>query len=75
LENESIYKNYYHNYTIGNKTFERDRKDIYDIFGIVIEYDPSAKVYYLDDDRFEKPVIYIHEIHRHCFGVSMAKDY
>ena len=43
LENESIYENYYHNYTIGNKTFERD--------------------------------IDIQEIHKHCFGVSVAKDY
>ena len=61
LEHESLYENDGYNYNICKRTFDRDRKDIYDIFGIAIEYDKSKKVYYLDDERDSKSNEYLFE--------------
>ncbi|TDW52735.1 putative DNA-binding transcriptional regulator YafY [Flavobacterium sp. 270] len=32
-----------------NRTFDRDKTDIYDLFGILIQYDRKDKVYYIED--------------------------
>ena len=32
------------------RTFDRDKKDIFDLFGILIQYNRKEKVYYIDDE-------------------------
>ena len=35
------------------RTFERDKKDIVSLFGIVIQYDRKSKAYFIDEDEIE----------------------
>ncbi|MBB4804392.1 putative DNA-binding transcriptional regulator YafY [Flavobacterium nitrogenifigens] len=49
LENEDIDTNF--EYSV--RTFERDKKDILDIFGIVINYNRKDKTYSIDEEEIE----------------------
>ncbi|MFH6936012.1 helix-turn-helix transcriptional regulator [Flavobacterium sp. FlaQc-30] len=49
LENEDIDTNF--EYSV--RTFERDKKDILDIFGIVIDYNRKDKTYSIDEEEIE----------------------
>lgn len=49
LENEDIDTNF--EYSV--RTFERDKKDIKDIFGIVINYNRKDKTYTIDEEELE----------------------
>ena len=48
LEGESDMGN---NFTVSKRTFDRDREDIFSIYGIEIKYDFTKKVYSLEDDN------------------------
>lgn len=50
LENEDIDTNF--EYSV--RTFERDKKDILDIFGIVIDYNRKDKTYSIDEEEIEE---------------------
>ena len=49
LEKEDIDTNF--EYAI--RTFERDKKDILNLFGIVIQYDRKDKTYFIDEEEIE----------------------
>jgi proteasome accessory factor B len=49
LENEDIDTNF--EYSV--RTFERDKKDILDIFGIVIDYNRKDRTYSIDEEEIE----------------------
>ena len=49
LEKEDINTNF--EYAI--RTFERDKKDILNLFGIVIQYDRKDKTYFIDEEEIE----------------------
>lgn len=38
------------NFEYSSRTFDRDKKDIFDLFGILIQYDRKDKVYYIDEE-------------------------
>lgn len=38
------------NFEFSARTFDRDKKDIFDLFGILIHYNRKDKVYYIDED-------------------------
>ena len=38
------------NFDFSARTFDRDKKDIFDLFGITILYDRKEKVYYIDEE-------------------------
>ena len=38
------------NFEFSNRTFDRDKKDIFDLFGILIQYDRKDKLYYIDEE-------------------------
>jgi proteasome accessory factor B len=38
------------------RTFDRDKKDIYDLFGILSQYDRKDKVYYIEDETEDPSV-------------------
>jgi proteasome accessory factor B len=38
------------NFDYSARTFDRDKKDIFDLFGILIQYNRKDKVYYIDDE-------------------------
>jgi len=38
------------NFEYSSRTFDRDKKDIYDLFGILIQYNRKDKVYYIEED-------------------------
>lgn len=38
------------NFEFSARTFDRDKKDIFDLFGILIQYNRKDKVYYIDED-------------------------
>lgn len=38
------------NFEYSSRTFDRDKKDIFDIFGILIQYNRKDKVYYIEDE-------------------------
>ncbi len=40
-----------YNFRISKRTFQRDLNDIRELYNIVITYDPSGKVYYIDYDE------------------------
>ncbi|WP_426091792.1 helix-turn-helix transcriptional regulator [Flavobacterium sp. DSR3-2] len=46
LENEDLAANF----EFSARTFDRDKKDILDLFGILIQYNRKDKVYYIDED-------------------------
>ncbi|RKS14337.1 YafY family protein [Flavobacterium sp. 120] len=46
LENEDLSANF----EFSARTFDRDKKDILDLFGILIQYNRKDKVYYIDED-------------------------
>jgi len=46
LENDDLGNNFEYS----SRTFDRDKKDIFDIFGILIQYNRKDKVYYIEDD-------------------------
>ena len=48
LEGESDMGN---DFTVSKRTFDRDREDIFSIYGIEIKYDFTKKVYSLEDDN------------------------
>jgi len=35
------------------RTFERDKKDVFDLFGIIIRYNRKDKTYFIDEDEIE----------------------
>lgn len=37
------------NFEYSSRTFDRDKKDIFDIFGILIQYNRKDKIYYIED--------------------------
>ena len=37
-------------FEFSTRTFDRDKKDIFDLFGILIQYNRKEKVYYIDDE-------------------------
>ncbi|MGO4820580.1 MULTISPECIES: helix-turn-helix transcriptional regulator [unclassified Flavobacterium] len=38
------------NFEYSSRTFDRDKKDIFDLFGILIQYNRKDKVYYIDEE-------------------------
>jgi proteasome accessory factor B len=46
LENDDLGNNF----AYSSRTFDRDKKDIYDLFGILIQYSRKDKLYYIDDE-------------------------
>jgi predicted DNA-binding transcriptional regulator YafY len=46
LENDDLGKNFEYS----ARTFDRDKKDIFDLFGILIQYSRKDKLYYIDDE-------------------------
>jgi proteasome accessory factor B len=46
LENDDLGNNFEYS----SRTFDRDKKDIYDLFGILIQYNRKDKVYYIDEE-------------------------
>ena len=46
LENDDLGNNF--EYSV--RTFDRDKKDIFDLFGILIQYNRKDKVYYIDEE-------------------------
>lgn len=46
LENDDLGNNFEYS----SRTFDRDKKDIYDLFGILIQYNRKDKVYCIDED-------------------------
>jgi proteasome accessory factor B len=46
LENDDLGNNFEYS----ARTFDRDKKDIVDLFGILIQYNRKDKVYYIDDE-------------------------
>jgi proteasome accessory factor B len=43
-------KNKVNNFEYSPRTFDRDKTDIFDLFGILVQYDRRDKVYYIDDE-------------------------
>ena len=52
LENDDLGNNF--EYSV--RTFDRDKKDIFDLFGILIQYNRKDKVYYIDEEIEEASV-------------------
>jgi hypothetical protein len=46
LENDDLGNNFEYS----SRTFDRDKKDVYDLFGILIQYNRKDKVYYIDEE-------------------------
>lgn len=46
LENDDLGNNFEYS----SRTFDRDKKDIFDLFGILIQYNRKDKVYYIEED-------------------------
>ena len=46
LENDDLENNF----EFSARTFDRDKKDIFDLFGILIQYNRKDKVYFIEDD-------------------------
>lgn len=47
LENDDLGSNFEYS----ARTFDRDKKDIFDLFGILIQYDRKDKVYYIEEEN------------------------
>lgn len=41
------------NFEYSTRTFDRDKKDILDLFGILVQYNRKDKVYYIDEEEIE----------------------
>lgn len=46
LENDDLDNNFEYS----SRTFDRDKKDVFDLFGILVQYNRKDKVYYIDEE-------------------------
>jgi proteasome accessory factor B len=56
LENDDLYtklKNTSTFFEFSARTFDRDKKDIFDLFGILVQYNRKDKVYYIEEEEIE----------------------
>ncbi|MFK7048853.1 WYL domain-containing protein [Flavobacterium davisii] len=56
------------NFEFSVRTFDRDKKDIFDLFGIIIQYNRKEKVYYIEEDLIEQSTFRIME----AFSIHQA---
>mgnify|MGYP000916272679 CR=1 FL=1 len=66
-----------YNFTISQRTFQRDKQDILSLYGIIIEFDRSTKKYYIDTDdttdEYQRLLEYFDFINTFRFSENISK--